>query len=95
MKVGCGEFKITNQDENEILDLDCPKCLCGKVVNLVIWEAAHWDLVNRQGTSNQFEVGKFIRVRNAIAKTEGMVSCELLKFVMLLYTCVHVRVFYI
>ncbi len=88
-------FRTSNGDENLIRDLDAPKCLCGKVINLVIWEAAHWDMIIRGSRSN-FKVGKFIRVRNAIAKVDGSVWCKSTYIcdVLHLHFCSHQHPFY-
>ena len=42
--------------------ISAPKSLCGRVVNIVIWESSHWELI--QEAKHLFAVGKFIRVRN-------------------------------
>ena len=39
--------------------LDPPKCLCGRVTNVAIWEEPHWDLIREV-----LRVGSFIRLRN-------------------------------
>ena len=40
-------------------DLEVPKSVCGKVVNLVIWEEAAWKLI-----TEHIPAGTFIRLRN-------------------------------
>lgn len=47
------------EDSNRI---DPPKRLCGRVVNIVIWEESHWELV--QKAKECFGEGKFVRVKN-------------------------------
>lgn len=74
---GRAEFKKNAQNEEELSDLCEPKCLCGKVINVVIWEAVHWDLMIDRGDGISFvKVGQCIRLRNAIAKMEGSISCK-------------------
>ena len=43
-----------------ITDMEPPKGLTGRVVNLVIWEKSHWDLIHQ----SQLAPGSFIRLRN-------------------------------
>jgi hypothetical protein len=72
-----GEYNMKT-DNNEMHNLDYAKCLCGKVINVVIWEAGHWNSIYKQedGARNYFNVGKFVRIRNAIAKIDGAVACK-------------------
>jgi len=67
---GEGEFKIPRNSDNTPIDIHPPKVLCGRVINIVIWEAAHWDLIKKPGS--RFNVGKFIRLRNTVAKPTGV-----------------------
>ena len=39
--------------------IEPPKSLCGKVINVAIWEDAHWELVKKT-----LRPGKFVRIRN-------------------------------
>ena len=82
-----GEYKMA-ADTNETHDLDYAKCLCGKVINVVIWEAGHWNSIYKEENyaRNYFNVGKFVRIRNAIVKIDGAVSC---KFSCMTLHCSH------
>jgi hypothetical protein len=40
--------------------LTAPERLCGRVVNVVIWEETHWEIIVR----HEVAVGGFIRLRN-------------------------------
>lgn len=55
--------------------MDIPKVLCGKVANVVNWEATHWDLIEQHVT-----VGSFLRLRNVEVRQWKMDSyrCKLL-----------------
>jgi hypothetical protein len=46
-------------NRNDTALLEPPKCLCGRVANVAIWEEPHWDLVREV-----LRVGSFIRLRN-------------------------------
>lgn len=50
-----------NSDDSKEGDgiVEKPKSLCGRVVNVAIWEKPHWDLV-----AERIAVGMFIRFRN-------------------------------
>ena len=51
---------VGGDDESEIFEP--PKCLCGRVVNVAIWETEQWEriLSNESG----IRVGKFVRIKN-------------------------------
>jgi hypothetical protein len=51
-----------NDFASEITHIDPPKSLCGRVLNLVIWETSHWEQI--RSAREHFEVGKFLRLRN-------------------------------
>jgi hypothetical protein len=44
---------------DDVASLEPPTCLCGRVVNVAVWEESHWDLVREV-----LQVGSFIRLRN-------------------------------
>ena len=53
--------------------LEPPRSLCGRVVNIMIWEQSHWDLIT--GDNPFIGVGHFIRLRNVHSahwKTENI-----------------------
>lgn len=64
---GSGDFKHIDPDD----DLEAPKCVCGRVVNVVIWEAKQWSLIKNPGTSAYFQAGKGIRIKNAVVKSDA------------------------
>jgi len=55
--------KVGSEDEDEdIENFDPPKCLCGRVVNVAIWEAAQWERI--RSNESGIRVGKFVRLKN-------------------------------
>lgn len=42
--------------------MDPPQSLCGKIVNIIIWERNHWNII--ENARDYVSVGKFIRLRN-------------------------------
>lgn len=57
VKIDAVVKKIRELDDNE--SLVAPKALCGRVVNLIIWEDALWDIVK-----SNIQIGTFLRLRN-------------------------------
>ncbi len=43
-------------------EVEPPTSLCGRVINIVIWETNHWSLIEK--AKDYFTAGKFIRLRN-------------------------------
>lgn len=41
--------------------MNTPQRLCGRVVNVVIWETSHWDVLTKH---NNLKIGDFVRLRN-------------------------------
>lgn len=68
------KFEATPQefsDDRKIFDdFEAPKCLCGRVANVIIWEAQHWALIQRVRSSSSLDMGTFVRFRNAVIKAE-------------------------
>jgi len=52
-------------------DFEAPKCLCGRVMNVLIWEAKQWAFIQKPGTSAYFKAGMSIRVRNAMIRSDN------------------------
>jgi hypothetical protein len=62
-------------DNYQIFDeLEAPKCLCGRVSNVIIWETQHWALIQRFRSNSTLEMGRFVRFRNAVIKAETVPS---------------------
>jgi hypothetical protein len=57
VKIAAVVKKIRELDGNE--SVVAPKALCGRVVNLIIWEDALWDMVK-----SNVQIGTFLRLRN-------------------------------
>lgn len=52
-------IKSKGDGADEASSLEPPTCLCGRVMNIAVWEEAHWALVREI-----LKVGSFIRLRN-------------------------------
>ncbi len=71
---------IGNRDYKELVDgkkstfkeIEAPKCLCGRVTNIIVWEAEHWAFLHRN--ASQFGIGDFFRLKNARVDTDT--GCE-------------------
>jgi hypothetical protein len=63
------QVRVADNDPNE--DFEAPKCLCGRVINVVIWEAKQWAFVQKPGTNAYFKAGKSIRIRNATIRSDN------------------------
>jgi len=50
--------------QSEIFELEPPKAVCGRVVNVAVWEDPSWDLVDAS-----VRIGAFIRLRNVEDRT--------------------------
>ena len=74
-----GDFKHIGTND----DLEAPQCLCGRVVNVVIWEAKQWSFINKAGSSTYVQAGKFIRIQNAAVKSDD----ALCKYVVISTPC--------
>ena len=48
-----------------------PKCLCGRVVNVAIWEAEQWERI--RSNESGIRVGKFVRLKNV---NDGRLGAE-------------------
>ena len=62
-------------EDNE--SFDPPKCLCGRVVNVAIWEAEQWEQI--RSNESGVRVGKFVRLKNVNdgrLGTENPKRCE-------------------
>ena len=51
---------VGGDDERE--GFEPPKCLCGRVVNVAIWEAEQWERI--RSNESGIRVGKFVRLKN-------------------------------
>lgn len=60
-------------------EFEAPKCLCGRVTNVIVWEAQHWALIQRFNTTNTLEMGRFVRFRNAVIKSGTVPSKYIFK----------------
>jgi hypothetical protein len=57
IKIASTVKKLQRHDQTQSLVI--PKALCGKVVNVIIWEDSHWKLI-----TESVPVGCFIRLRH-------------------------------
>jgi hypothetical protein len=57
VKIASVVKKIRELDDNE--SLEAPKALCGRVVNLIIWEDDLWHMAK-----SNIQIGTFLRLRN-------------------------------
>lgn len=64
------KVRVAGNYPNE--DFEAPKCLCGRVINVLIWEAKQWAFIQKQGTSAYFKAGKSIRIRNAMIRSDNV-----------------------
>lgn len=53
------EYIKSSDDGDDVSSLEPPRCLCGRVVNVAVWEEPYWNLV-----IETLQVGTFIRLRN-------------------------------
>ena len=64
MAAGKGDYRqVINGRKCPFQDIEAPKSLCGRVINIVVWESEHWTLVHRENSS--FGIGRFFRLKNA------------------------------
>jgi hypothetical protein len=63
------QVRVAGNDPNE--DFEAPRCLCGRVMNVLIWEAKQWAFIQKPGTNAYFKAGKSIRVRNATIRPDN------------------------
>lgn len=54
--------KSSTSDSNASTNMEPPQSLCGRVINVVIWEPNHWDLI--KNAKLFVGVGKFLHLRN-------------------------------
>ena len=60
------------REEACFVDMEAPRTLCGRVVNVLIWEESQWNYVK------DLKVGTFIRLRNLTEKySDGWMRCKL------------------
>jgi len=52
----------TTGKESSDITMTPPKSLCGRVINVAIWEKPQWDLIT--SSHDSISIGKFIRLRN-------------------------------
>jgi hypothetical protein len=58
------DYLRRDKEDSQIEGLQPPKSLCGKIMNVVIWEDSHWNFIRRSVANNQLTVGNFIHLRN-------------------------------
>ena len=51
---------VSGDDESEAFEP--PKCLCGRVINVAIWEGEQWERI--RSNESGIRVGKFVRLKN-------------------------------
>ena len=63
--------KLQELDRSTIMEP--PKALCGRGVNVIIWEEALWKLI-----TSAVHVGDFVRLRNVEARIwrDGRIRCK-------------------
>lgn len=66
---------IINEGKSKDKTMEIPRALCGRVMNVVIWEQSHWDFIN-EGRLGKNELireyngkigkGSWVRLRNIV-----------------------------
>ena len=63
--LACTIENLGCHDEDSQLEvLLPPKSLCGKIINVVIWEDSHWNFIRRSIANHHLAAGSFIHLRN-------------------------------
>ncbi len=64
MAIGDRDYKeLIDGKKSAFKEIEVPKSLCGRVVNIVVWESEHWTFLHRN--DSQFGNGDFMRLKNA------------------------------
>ena len=71
------KWKENHSNDPSVAALHIPESTCGKVVNVIIWERHHWDLIEQH-----VPTGTFLRLRNVDVSRYGNnpFRCKSLKF---------------
>jgi len=71
MNIGHGNYRrLHGQNKTSYDNIEAPVRLCGRVVNAVVWELEHWNLL-RSNKSN-FRIGKFFTLKNFSFHAESL-----------------------
>ena len=74
---------MENSMKSDNESIQPPHCLCGRVINIVVWESDHWDLIKR--ANDMFGIGKFVGLRN-VKEVSTIDSCLSLLHVLFIFS---------